>query len=114
VINEAIDSFAKRVVRAKNEFTRKHAPGPIHAQVLTGSGAMIPLIREALVRAMKAKAGTRVYDLLDDNEPQQALLPKRGPHGWYHDQQEVELRLRENQELVRGASALGGCSVFYE
>jgi hypothetical protein len=113
MIVEAIKVFASGVIQAKNDFCKHHVRGRIDAQVLTGGGSLIPLVRETLVMAMKESSG-RVYDLLDEEEPKQALTPQRGPSGWYHDPKEVELRLRQNQELLRGGSAIGGCSVFFE
>jgi hypothetical protein len=114
IIVEASEEFADRVVQAKKDFRRRHIKGQIDAEVLTGGGAMIPIVRAALVKAMKADRGAHVYDLLDEDEPEQALRPKRGPSGWYYDQREVDSRKRANQELVRGGSAIGGCSVFFE
>ena len=75
---------------------------------------MIPLVRQALVRTLTARPGSRVYDLLDEEEPRRSLPQKYGPRGFYADEREVEARLRENRDLVRGASALGGCSVYFE
>jgi hypothetical protein len=113
-ILQGIEEFAARVVSGKDEFCRRQVKGKVHAQVLTGGGMMIPLVRETLIKAVKEEQGTRVYDLLDQDEPKQALLPRRTDSGWYHNEEEIDLRLRQNQELVRGGSAMGGCSVFFE
>ncbi len=112
-IAETVDEFATRVVNARQEFCGQYVNRPISAQILTGGGAMIPLVRDALINVMKTTDGI-VYDLLDADESKSALLMKRGPSGWYYDEKEVEARLGENQDLVRGASAIGGCSIFFE
>src|SRR5262249_42861217 len=107
-ISEVIHEFAERVADAKSDFCRTKLNGhSINAQVLSGGGAMISLVRETLVKGMKAQKGSRIYDLLDRNEPLQALLPKRGSSGWFHEPRAVDSRLRENQQLIRGGSAMG-------
>jgi hypothetical protein len=114
VIKDVIAEFAERVLKAKKDFCRHRIKGPINAEVLTGGGAMIPLIRQALVKTMKTNARTRVYDLLDEEEPKHAILPKRDRLArLYYNPKEIDLRLRQNLDLVRGASAMGGCSVFF-
>jgi len=106
-IREAIRVFAERVWRARQEFCASKLAHPVHAEVLTGGGFMIPLVRQTLARRIK-EAGTKtVHDLLDDNEARRALPGDAS-------ERVVELRRVENRELVRGASAIGACSVFFE
>ena len=79
---------------------------------------MIPLVRSMLQGALEKDHKCRIYDLFDENEPEQFLVPQRRyRRGHYRDgcnQSEWDRRLRQNLELVRGASAIGGCSVFFE
>jgi len=114
-IADAIGEFAARVVEERRVFCSNKVRGHIDAQVLTGGGAMIPLVHDILVKAMKDEQGGRFYDLLDNEEPYGVLLQKKTPAGnWEYDREEVEARVRQNLELTRGASAIGGCSVFFE
>jgi hypothetical protein len=112
MIADLIKKFADRVVRARNAFCRDNVEGHIDVEVLTGGGTMIPLVRKALVKAMKADPGTKVIDLLD--VPSQVRLWKEGTWGWYAGAKEIELEVRQSRELVRAGSAIGGCSVFFE
>jgi hypothetical protein len=107
---EALRSFADRVIAVRDTFIRDHVRGPIDAQTLTGGGSMIAPLHRAVVRALAADEDTRVYDLLDDDEPRRTLASRGGRV----DEGAVEARARRNQELVRGGSAIGGSSVFFE
>lgn len=114
-IADAIGEFAARVVEEKRLFCSNKVRGRIDAQVLTGGGAMIPLVHDILVKAMHDEQGGEICDLLDEEPPYRGLLKKQTPTGnWEYDPKEVEGRLRQNMELARGASAIGGCSVFFE
>src|SRR5690606_37192981 len=106
----AIADVALRVTRARDHFREEFVRGPIDAQPLTGGGARIPPMREALTRAPSAEAGIRVSDLLDPEEPRRTLTSRDDPVT------EAALRARasRNLELVRGGSAIGGSSVFFE
>ena len=114
-IADAIEEFAARVVEEKRVFCSNKVRGRIDAQVLTGGGSMIPLVHNALVKAMKDKQDGRFYDLLDEKEPDEVLRLIKTPAGnWVYDPKEVEARFGQNRELARGASAIGGGSVFFE
>jgi hypothetical protein len=106
----AIADFARRVTRARDDFGAEFVRGPINAQTLTGGGAMIPPIREALTRALSVDSGIQVSDLLDPEEPRRTLLSRdaRVSEG------ALRARAGRNLELVRGGSAIGGSSVFFE
>ena len=82
----------------------------VDAETLTGGGAMVPLVRELLTHRMQAESASWIHDLLDEEEPRRAI-PNRGGR---EDEGAVEARARQNRELVRGGSAIGGCSVFFE
>ncbi len=67
---------------------------------------MIPLVRQSLVQRMNAEGVSWVHDLVDEKEPLSGT-PSRS-------ERDVDARARQNRELVRGGSAIGGCSVFFE
>ncbi|MBB4638092.1 hypothetical protein [Longimicrobium terrae] len=107
---EALRNFADRVIAVRDTFLRDHVRGPVNAQTLTGGGSMIAPLHRAVVQALATDEHARVYDLLDENEPRQTLVQRGG----YVDEDAVAARARRNQELVRGGSAIGGSSVFFE
>jgi len=107
---EALREFAERVIAVRDTFIREHVRGPVNAQTLTGGGSMIAPLHRAVVRALETDEDARVYDLLDDDEPRRTLASRGGRV----DEGAVEARARRNQELVRGGSAIGGSSVFFE
>lgn len=107
---EALQRFAERVIAVRDTFLSDHVRGPINAQTLTGGGSMIAPLHRAVVRALATDEDARVYDLMDEHEPRQTLSQRGGRV----DEREVEARVRRNQELVRGGSAIGGSSVFFE
>lgn len=106
----ALRGFAERVIAVRDTFIRDHVRGPIDAQTLTGGGSMIAPLHEAVVRALATDEHARVYDLLDEQEPRRTL----GLRGGSVNEPAVAARGRRNQELVRGGSAIGGSSVFFE
>jgi hypothetical protein len=112
-VSQAIAEFGRRVVEAAGAFVRRHVSTPISAKVLTGGGTMISPLREALIREMKREVGGQLYDLLDENEPRKALRLRGGLSKQYSEERWIEQRLGENQELVRGGSAIGACSVYF-
>lgn len=107
---EALRHFANRLIGVRDTFLRDHVRGPINAQTLTGGGSMIAPLHAAVVQALATDEAARVYDLLDEQEPRRTLSQRGGGVR----EQEVEARARRNQELVRGGSAIGGSSVFFE
>lgn len=109
-VTAAIEEFARRVTDARDHFGETFVRGPINAQTLTGGGAMIPPIREALTRALSAQAGIQVSDLLDPEEPRRTLQARDDRF----TEEDVRDRAGRNLELVRGGSAMGGSSVFFE
>lgn len=106
----ATQDFAARVTRARDDFVERFVRGPINAQTLTGGGAMIPPIREVLARALSAAAGVEVTDLLDPDEPRRTLAARAERV----TDAALGSRAVRNLELVRGGSAIGGGSVFFE
>jgi hypothetical protein len=113
-IREALARFAERVIEVRDAFTREFVGGaPINGQTLTGGGSMIAAVRNAVLQALDSEEGVRMYDLLDEQEPLRTLRGRASPAG-YVDEREVRARARRNLELVRGGSAIGGSSVFFE
>ncbi|MEX2156699.1 MAG: hypothetical protein WD773_07645 [Gemmatimonadales bacterium] len=108
-IKGTVAGFADRVWQTRQEFSMS-LKDSIHAEVLTGGGAMIPLIRQNLMKRMKTEGVNMIYDLFDKDEPRRALADGDADV----DERAVEERARENIELVRGGCAVGGCSVFFE
>ena len=109
----ALGDFARRVIDARDAFCRDFVRGPINAQTLTGGGSMIPAVRAAVVQALSTDDRVHIHDLLDGEEPRRTLT-RRARQPEEVTGEEIAARARHNQELVRGASALGGSSVFFE
>lgn len=109
-VKGAVESFAQRVVQARRHFYKTHELARIDAQILTGGGAMIPGLRQVAKADHDTNRPFTYHDLLDEDEPRR-VLPKLDNHD---DEQAIEARGRQNRELVRGGSAIGGCSVFFE
>lgn len=110
-ITERIDIYADTLVDACLAFCKRHNVRPA-TTVLTGGGALIGGLRERVIAALNKRLKTTICDLVDEEEPRRSLLEKPIPGGgWRHDEREVDARRRLNQDLVRGGSAIGGCSV---
>lgn len=111
-IAKAITVFASRVTDAEIAFRDEFVKGPVNAYVITGGGAFIPAVRSAVIQRMSA---ARFYDLLDRDEPDRVLLRKQDANGrMYLDSKDVEARLKQNRDLMRGGSAIGGASIFFD
>jgi len=109
-----IDDYADMVVKACSSFCTRYGVSP-KKTVLTGGGVFIRGLRDRVASKLKRQLTTSLYDLLDENEYKGPILEKAIPGGgWRYDQNEVDARLRRNRELVRGGSAIGGCSVFID
>jgi hypothetical protein len=113
-IKDEIKAFAAKVVNAKKEFSRLHVENRIDAEVLTGGGVAISLVRKALVNAIRAEDQRDFLDLLSEAKPPRVRVWKEGAWGWYSDERAIELEMKMRRELVRAGSALGGCSVVFE
>lgn len=109
-IKKAVEAFAHRVVQARREFCDAHRLVKIDAQILTGGGAMISGLRHVVTTSGGTERASTIHDLLDEDEPRR-VVPKRDGQD---DEPAIEARGRQNRELVRGGSAIGGCSVFFE
>jgi hypothetical protein len=109
-IARAVEAFAERVWKARENFIQARVLGPLQGEALTGGGAMIPGIRNVLLERIRLAGRLWIYDLLDRDGPMRELTDARGGV----DQRALEALIRGNQELIRGGSAIGGCSVFFE
>jgi len=106
-IGDAVLAFAGRVCQARQEFCESKLTHAVHAGIPTGGGIMIPAVRQTLISRIKEEGTTTLHDLLDEDEPRGALSARAS-------ERDLERRRVENRDLVRGASAIGGCSVFFE
>lgn len=111
-IQDEVTAFAERIWNLRSRFceTETNTSGVIHAQALTGGGSMIPTVRDALTNRVQVTKGIPLRDLLIEL-PASATV--QGGAGMPNSRQ-IEAYKRETQELVRGGSAIGGASVFFE
>lgn len=110
LVNREIQNFAKSILELQREFRSSRGLNRINAAIMTGGGMMIDGVREAIANALGSEATVRLHDLMDPEEPLRSLSSgNRTPQP-----AEIEGRLHLNHQLVRGGSAIGGCSVFFE
>lgn len=102
-IGQALRSFAERVWQARADFVASRLSERAHMEMLTGGGVLIPLVRSQLVDRMRKAGGVFVRDLLDDEG--ERMRRRAVP---------LDTHLRQNRDLIRGGSAIGGASVFFE
>jgi hypothetical protein len=95
-IRECVEEFAEEVADCAEKFMETHQYDKIDDLILTGGGSMIPAVRSALRNRLE-RFGVRKTHMYF--EPSEKLSPK------YH---------RLQQSLVRGATALGGASVYFD
>ena len=95
-IDDCLGGFGTEITRAFQEFCVKHSITACDEVVLTGGGNHIPTLRHALLAAMAMRFGTgylvRVPPGTRTRSAKAVLTP----------------------EQVRGGSALGGCSVYFD
>jgi hypothetical protein len=109
-IKVQIELFADRVWQRFEEFVRTECIGALEAVALTGGGMMIPALRSELTAKLRTRSIGRVFELLNDAQAEKQLDERgRSP-----TPKEKESWLAEGRELLRGGSAIGGCSVFFE
>jgi hypothetical protein len=108
-IQREINAFADRVVAARAEFCLRADAAQIHEEIVTGGGSNIRTLRQHILKRIAVPRRT-VHDLLDPEEPKRAT--ERGA-GRMNASQEDE-RKTQNLLLIRGGSAIGGASVFFE
>ena len=108
-VQEEIDNFARCVVEARDRFLKKYELRGANEETVTGGGSAISAVRGKLLERIRSET-ERVHDLWDREEPDNA----RAAGGRRLTPDEKDRRLSENRLLVRGGSALGGASVFFE
>jgi molecular chaperone DnaK (HSP70) len=108
-IQDEIRRFAKRVVNARERFCQQQGLTDVDEEMISGGGTAIPLLREALVSSIR-HSGRRVHDLWDPAEPEEAIAAGAGRM----TEREKDERVTRNRWLIRGGSAIGGASVFFE
>ncbi|HJT78351.1 MAG TPA: hypothetical protein VJ739_14200 [Gemmataceae bacterium] len=95
-IRECLAEFAEEVADYAEKFLETYQYTQISDLILTGGGTMIPTVRTALLRRLGGYGNPKVHAYF---EPAEA--PSRNSH-------------RLGQKLVRGATALGGASVYFD
>jgi hypothetical protein len=114
IVAGVIDELADRILEAQKQFIFYLPKGSqINAVVLTGGGALISRLRDALIGFYERMKGTSIYDLLANVGPDFFPHIQRADRSWTPDTTRIEKWMRQSQMLMRGASALGGCSVFF-
>lgn len=96
LIADCIDRFAHEIADYAEEFLEVHQYDQIDDLILTGGGCMIPAVRKALCDRL-ARYGVRKTHMY--------VAPAASVSGNYH---------RLDARLVRGATALGGASVYFD
>jgi hypothetical protein len=104
ILKEKITSFSERIWELRNKFLGRVSAGQIHCHALTGGGSLIPGITDRITSLIAAEVGKLQPDLLGALE--NLDLTSADPHS--------EAYRVKSRELMRGGSAVGGASVFFE
>lgn len=99
LIEKCLDTFATRLAAETATFIQQLAPSSMQELILTGGGSNIPVVREALI---KAAASTPGNPFVKTHAPG-LKKTKAGPPVDPLD-----------DKFARGASALGGASIYFE
>ncbi|MGV3709056.1 MAG: hypothetical protein ACO1Q7_09450 [Gemmatimonas sp.] len=108
-VRDAIQQFAEQVWSARQAFVAGSVDGRVHSQVVTGGGSMIAGIKDLLA----SRSADEVENSGEEFVSTMAPLFKRVTR---HSAETAspEARARRDTQLVRGGSAIGGASVFFE
>jgi molecular chaperone DnaK (HSP70) len=100
VVGDVVQKFAEDTADAVETFLEVHQYEEIDDLILTGGGTLIPKVRDALCARLSkyAPRGLKVHTHFADGE---TIPGAKQPH---------KLPL----ELVRGATAVGGASVYFD
>lgn len=106
-VTSMIQSFAQEIWEKRRAFCEEIPAGSVRAEEITGGGSLIESLEAILLDfidnevdpAYRANKFIRANRLLSDR--------------WLQYERDREVYLRQSQELRRGGSALGGCSVFF-
>ncbi len=99
-IDPCIAAFGSRLVDEVKAFCAEVKPGNMQELILTGGGANIPAVRNALIVAAQAHGG----EFIRVHAPVARREKAGGP--------QIDGELKEN--FARGGSALGGASIYFE
>lgn len=108
-VREAIREFADRVWSARQQFSTTMFSDRVHAQCVTGGGSMIGGIKDLLALRSAAELENNGDDFIQTMAPVFKRVSKHPA-----ESESVEARARRDTQLVRGGSAIGGASVFFE
>jgi len=95
-VRAAVEGFAAEIAASAERFLDMHQFERVDQLLVTGGGFNIPALREALVGKLDAYALQRVYRPV------------------YKETELPDRHARLSANLVRGATALGGASVYFE
>ncbi|MBC8089826.1 MAG: hypothetical protein H7Z40_21405 [Phycisphaerae bacterium] len=108
-VREAIRQFAEKVWSARQEFCTVSLDDRVHAQCVTGGGSMIGGIKDLLATRSSAEMENNGDDFVSTMAP---IFKRVSMHN--AETASPEARARRDTQLVRGGSAIGGASVFFE
>jgi hypothetical protein len=108
IVERETKRFATRIWAERSEFRSSHIDEGPHPEYITGGGSMIPQLAKALEQKKSSEA-RRYYPQRTCRSTDELLRL-----GEPANQAQAELHRRKGQELRRGASAIGGTSVFFE
>lgn len=94
-VDAAVGRFTGSILQAIDTFLAGEERAAVHAVVLTGGGANIRGVSNRLAQALAERGTTMLHAPTSTDAPGQVRKYALGP------------------ELVRGASAVGGCSILY-
>ncbi len=96
-ISETIEKFAAEIADCAEQFLDVHQYRKIDDLILTGGGMMIPAIRQSLEKKLKSAYEIRkIHTYTNPNEAR------------------TDSTHRMDEKLVRGATAIGGSSVYFD
>jgi hypothetical protein len=100
-LRDCIRAFAKRACKLLDRFIDENNLTEVHEVVLTGGGNMIPRLTLSVIKAiLKRELGMRLLHTPD-------TVKQAPPNPYYH-------HAHLDTSLVRGSSAIGGASIYYE
>ena len=108
-VREAIRQFAEKVWSARQDFSAASLDGRVHAQCVTGGGSMIGGIKDLLATRSSAEMENNGDDFVSTMAPIYKRVTKHSA-----DSGSPAARAKRDTQLVRGGSAIGGASVFFE
>ncbi|MEO7999182.1 MAG: hypothetical protein ABI852_17150 [Gemmatimonadaceae bacterium] len=108
-VREAIREFAEKVWSARQQFCAAFITDRVHSQCVTGGGSMIQGIKDLLAIHSAAEMENNGDDFVKTMAPVYKRVSKHAAEG-----ESLEARARRDTQLVRGGSAIGGASVFFE